>query len=194
MTNNKEAVPRAASLQRRPSSGDELRPLVATDVERGGIVTVADIDAEGCWLPASKNTADETLPNGVAQDRESRRQDAQDPSHARAFVRRGVEGCKQELEDEWIPKLGFSALVFALLACASVVAIAESTAAVVVAVVLVGCCCGLVAPGFALSDRKKRREWNAQIVVPAVGFFLVAALLVVPSGLMATSSGASRGC
>ena len=107
----KEAVPPVASLQRRPSSGDEVRPLVATDVERGGIVTVADIDAEGCWLPASKNTADETLPKGVTQlDRESPRNDAQDSSHARKFVSEGVEHWKEQLEEKWKVKLGFCAL------------------------------------------------------------------------------------
>ena len=182
MTNNKEAVPPEAYLWRRPSSGDEVRPLVATDVERGGIVTV---DAIGCWLPASKNTADETIPKGVTQlDRES---------NAREFVSEGVGHWKEQLEDEWNVKLGFGALVLAVLACASVVAIAESTAAVVIAAVLVGCCCGLVAPGFALYDRINDGEWDGEIVVPVVGFFLVAALLVVPGGLMATSSGASRG-
>ena len=100
---------------------------------------------------------------------------------------------KRELEDDWSKKLVLGALILAVLACAGVVAIAESTAAVVVVTVLVGCCCGLVAPGFALFVRIDNGFWEADIVVLVVGFFLVAALLVVPSGLMATSSGAPRG-
>ena len=143
-------------------------------------------------MPASKNTADETLPNGVAQDRASPRNTAQDSSHAREFVSKGVKRLKRELEEYWKAKIVFGALVLAVLACAGVVAIAESTAAVVVAAVLVGCCCGLVAPGLALFLRISDGRWTEKIVVPVVGFFLVAALLVVPGGLMATSSGASE--
>ena len=175
----------------------EDRPLVgaaasAADVELGWAVTDAPHGADGSSQPGLE------LATGGGRATRGAAEVGSPKSPSRDLLRDFAEGLADDFRRNRRYALEWLVPLLLLLACAAVVALVENTV-VIVAVATVACCCtgqhtSPLKLLYIISFKVARDGWAnvpGTTVVFAAGLFLAATLLVAPSALMATGSGAS---